>query len=210
MPEKRRAGSYEITQRIAIGDREVVLGVDEKNEIPYICAFYTDNGILGAYTDCMVADNYVEIVELFAERVKEQCVKIREEQEKITVPREIITADMCLTLKGDENLEGKVVAVRAESIRPEYRSAEHQLIFVTGGFGARGGARGRACFCRNLYSGKRSRWDRCDIQGEVKPEYLPEWAKECLVKIQETEKAAANENKGISSKEEKAEEREGH
>ena len=41
----------------------------------------------------MVADDYVE---MFVERVKAQCEKIREKQAKVTVPREVITADMCL------------------------------------------------------------------------------------------------------------------
>lgn len=184
---KRMVESYEITNGIPIGDKEVVLGMDEKNEMPYLCAFYTSNDIFGSYTDCMVSDDYVEIVELFAERVKAQCVKVREERAKVTVPRELITADMCLPLKGSDSLEGKVAAVRADSIRPEYRSAEHQLILVTGGNGARGDARGNACFCTNLYSGERSRWERYDIQGKVKPECLPEWAKERLAEIQKQE-----------------------
>ena len=195
--EKRMVESYEVTHGIPIGDKEVVLGVDEKAELPYLCAFYTSNDIFGSYTDCMVADDYVEIVELFAERVKEQCVKIREEQAKVTVPRGSITAEMCLPLKNDDSLEGKVAAVRTDSIRPEYRSAEHQLVLVTGGNGARGGARGSACFCTNLYTGERSRWERYDIQGEVKPECLPEWAKGRLLEIQKQEaaKAAPNQNK---------------
>lgn len=199
MSEKRMVQNYEITHSIPIGDKEVVLGIDEKNEMPYLCAFYTSNDIFGSYTDCMVADDYVEIVEMFAERVKAQCVKIREEQAKVTVPREQITADMCLPLKGSDCLVGKVVAVRADSIRPEYRSAEHQLILVTGGNGATGGARGSACFSTNLYSGERSRWERYDIQGEVKPECLPEWAKERFTEIQrqETEKSVSKQNKDM-------------
>ena len=94
--EKRMAENYKITHGIPIGDKEVVLGVDEKAEMPYLCAFYTSNELFGSYTDCMVGNDYVEIVEMFAERVKAQCVKIREEQAKVTVPREVITADMCL------------------------------------------------------------------------------------------------------------------
>ncbi|MGC4019983.1 MAG: hypothetical protein QM793_12660 [Muricomes sp.] len=38
--EKRMAQSYEITQAISIGDKEVVFGVDERKEMPYFCAFY--------------------------------------------------------------------------------------------------------------------------------------------------------------------------
>ena len=197
--EKRMVENYEITHGIPIGDKEVVLGVDENNEMPYFCAFYTSNQIIGSYTDCIVSDDYVEIMEIFSERVKEQCMKIREEQAKVTVPRELITADMCLPLNGDDSLVGKVVAVRADMIRPEYRSAEHQLILVTGGNGARGGARGSACFSTNLYSGERTRWERYDIQGEVKQECLPEWAKERLVEIQkqETVKTVPNQNKDM-------------
>ncbi len=191
MSEKRMVQNYEITHGIPIGDKEVVLGKDETNEMPYLCAFYSGNDIFGSYTDCMVADDYVEIIEMFAERVKAQCVKVREEQAKVTVPREQITADMCLPLKGDDCLVGKIAAVRADAIRPEYRSAEHQLILVTGGNGARGGARGNACFSTNLYTGERSRWERYDIQGEVKPECLPEWAKERFAEIQKQENAKA-------------------
>ena len=37
--EKRMAENYKITHGIPIGDKEVVLGVDEKAEMPYLCAF---------------------------------------------------------------------------------------------------------------------------------------------------------------------------
>lgn len=86
-PEKRMAENYEITQAIPIGDKEVVMGMDETNAMPYFCAFCNRNELFDSYSDGMVSDDYVEIVELFAERVKEQCEKVREEQEKITVPR---------------------------------------------------------------------------------------------------------------------------
>lgn len=34
-PEKRMAENYEITQAVYIGDREVVMGMDETNAMPY-------------------------------------------------------------------------------------------------------------------------------------------------------------------------------
>lgn len=186
-PEKRMADNYEITQAVPIGDKEVVMGVDETNAMPYFCAFYNRNGLFDSYSECIVSDDYVEIVELFAGRVKEQCEKVRAEQEKITVPRETITADMCLSLAYDTSLVGKVAAVGVDALKPEYRSAPNQLVYVTGGNGARGKARGSACICTNLYSGKSSRWERQDMQGEVKPEYLPDWAKKRAEKIQKKE-----------------------
>lgn len=193
--EKRMAENYEITQEIRIGDKEVVFGIDETNAKPYFCAFYTQNELFGSYSDGMIGDDYVEMVELFSERIKEQCQKVREEQEKVTVPREKITADMCLPITSDTDFNGKVVAIREKSIRPEYRSIETQLVLVTGGHGARGNAHGRACFCTTLYSGETSRWNRQDIQGEVKAECLPVWAKERLAEIQKREMTFRNHEK---------------
>lgn len=195
--EKRMVENYEITQEIKIGDREVVFGVDEKAEMPYLCAFYASNSIFESYQECMVGDDYVEIMELFADRVKAQCVKVHGEQEKVTVPREKITADKCIPTFQCGDITGKVMAVKPEALRPEYRSAEHQLILVTGGNGARERSFGSACYCITLYSGEHGRWERYDLAGEVKPECLPEWAKGRLAEIQKQEaaKAAPNQNK---------------
>lgn len=196
-PEKRMAENYEIKQGIHIGDKEVVFGMDETNAMPYFCAFHTENELFASYSDCMIGDDYVEMVELFSERIKEQCQKVREEQAKVTVPREKIKADMCLPPTSDTDFNGKVVAIRENSLRPEYRFSESQLVLVTGGHGASGNARGRACFCTTLYSGERSRWNRQDIQGEVKPECLPAWAKERLAEIQQREMTSGNHEKAM-------------
>jgi hypothetical protein len=32
--------------------------------------------------------------------------------------------------------------------------------------------------CTNLHTGKSTRYERMDVMGEIKPERLPEWAKE--------------------------------
>ena len=117
-PEKRMAENYEITQVVQIGHKEVVMGMDETNAMPYFCAIYSENEICGSYSGCMVSDDYVEIVEIFAERVREQCEKVREEQEKITVPREPITADMCLSLAYDTSPVGCTKAGISLCTRP--------------------------------------------------------------------------------------------
>lgn len=195
--KKRMVEGYEITQGIQIGDKEVVFGVDEKAELPYFCGFYTGNSIFGSYQECMAGDDYAEIMELFADRVKAQCVKVHEEQAKVTVPREKITAEMCTPMYKCGDIVGKVMAVKAGVLRPEYRFAEHQLIYITGGNGTREGSLGSACFSIALYSGEHGRWERYDLQGEVKPESLPEWAKERLAEIQKqrTEKNVPNQER---------------
>lgn len=94
------------------------------------------------------------------------------------MPREKITTDMCNALSQCGDMTGKVMAIRAEALRPEYRSTEHQLVYVVGGNGTRPQSFGTACHCITLYSGERERWERHDFQGEVKPDCLPQWAKE--------------------------------
>lgn len=188
-PEKRMAGSYEIKEGIRIGNREVVFGEDSHNDNPYLCAFCDSSDFSDTYRECMVGDDYIELMELFAERIKEQCAKIREEQQKVTVPRIKITKEMCLPINSRESLVGRVMAVKADILRPEYRSAEHQLIYVTGGNGALENARGSACFYINLYTGENGRWERSDLQGEVRRECLPDWAVERVIEIRSRETA---------------------
>jgi len=197
--DRRMVENYEITNGIMVGDKEVVFGVDEKAEMPYLCGFYVRNSIFESYQECMVGDDYAEIMELFADRVKAQCTKVHEEQAKVTVPREKITAMMCTPLFQCGDIEGKVMVVKLEALRPEYRSADCQLIYVTGGHGARKDSLGTSCYGISLYSGKREQWRRYEFQGEIKQEYLPMWAKERLEELQmhdlETGKSVSNQYK---------------
>lgn len=178
---------YEITQEIPIGDKTVLFGVNEQRKMPYLCTFYTANSILESYGDAVIGDDYAEMMELFADRVKEQCEKVREEHAKVTVPREKITEEMCVPIWQCEDIAGKIMAVKTGVLRPEYRSAEHQLVYAVCGNGTRSKSLGTACFCINLYSGERERWERYNLQGEVKPECLPQWAKERAEEIRERE-----------------------
>lgn len=193
--EKRMAGNYEVTQGIQIGDREVVFGVDEKAELPYFCAFYKQNGIFESYQEGIAGDDYVEMAELFADRVKEQCGKARGEQEAVTVPRVKITADMCKPMSQCGDIAGKVMAVKPEVLRLEYRSAENQLIYVIRGNGTREHGTGSTCYCTALYSGENQRWERYDFAGEVKREFLPQWAKERVAEIVKQQEGENNKDK---------------
>lgn len=89
----------------------------------------------------------------------------------------------------EHNAKPKVVVIRAECLRPEYRTADKQLVLATGGFGTYANARGRAVYTTNLYSCKEARWNREDILGIVKPEYMPDWAKERLKQLEDESKS---------------------
>lgn len=199
--EKRMAGDYEIIQSIHIGDREVVFG-ENKNSEPdarYLCGYCVTNELFQQYEDCMVGDDYLEIMGLFTGRVNEQMDMVKAEREEVIVPMEVITAEQCYPNDLGESINGKVVAVRADVLRREYQTADRQIALVTGGFGANANSRGSAVFCTNLYHGKHTRWERRDIQGEVKPEHIPAWAKERLAAIQ-AEKGTAQPNRDKKDK----------
>ena len=133
--EKRTAENYEITQAVRIGGKEVVFGMDETNAEPYFCAFYTANELFYEYSDCMVGDNFAEMMKLFGERIQQQAGKVLAEQEQASVPLAPLTPGDCFPNSYSECIEGKIVAVKTSALAPEYRTANHQLVYVTGGNG---------------------------------------------------------------------------
>lgn len=195
---KRMAGDYVIIHAFHIGDREIVLGENpaSKGNDRYMCAFCQNNGLMAGYTEMMVSKDYPELARLFGERVAEQAEKTRIDLNgpKIQgIPNEPITADGCEVIGYQHDLRGKIVVIKPEVLRPEYRRATSQLQLCTGGFGASPNSRGTACFCTQLYSGKSSYFERSDILGVIAPENLPKWAKhylECIRQERQAEKRA--------------------
>ena len=180
--EKRMAGCWEILHALHIGDKEVVVGenLTAPNEARYMCAYCTANDIMRGYNECMASDDYLEIMELYTERITGQIEAVKADM--------TISADQCHKNDFSKSIVGKIVAIRADALRREYRSADHQLVLVNGGFGAAANARGSAVYATNLYSGKESRYERRDVLGEIKPEHLPHWAMEKAARMRGREK----------------------
>jgi hypothetical protein len=132
----------------------------------------------------MVSGDYLKIMKLFCERVNTQIEVVKADKEKIAVPLVVITAEMCYPNDYSQSIKGKVVAIKASVLRNEYQTQANQVVLITRGFGAEANSRGSACFSTNLFTGKHTRWERRDIQGEIKPEFMPSWAKEKLEVIQ--------------------------
>ena len=84
---------------------------------------------------------------------------------------------------------GKVLALKPEILKEEYRSAEFQLWLGEGGFGCSPTARGRAVYTTCLGDGEKTRWDRADFIGVLKDEFLPDWAREKLEALQTPEQS---------------------
>ena len=74
--EKRMVGSYEVEQSIFIGEKEVLFGVSQKEEYPFMVCYCDYNNPLSApwYTEAVGTDDYLEAMELFCDRVQAQIV----------------------------------------------------------------------------------------------------------------------------------------
>ncbi|NCC87175.1 MAG: hypothetical protein EOM05_04835 [Clostridia bacterium] len=187
--DKRMAGDYEITNSFRIGNCEVVMGENlSDNKLPFMVAHCEQNDYLSRYFDVQVSNDYVEIVKLYAERISEQADLVREGIEKLDVPNTIVTKEDCIPDDYRSSINGKIIAINPDTLRNEYRRADRQLYLVTGGFGAEANSRGSAVFCKNLHTGESTRFERRDVMGEVKPDRLPDWAKEAITKLPEKKK----------------------
>lgn len=194
--EKRMVGSYEVEQSIHIGKKEVVFGVDRNEEYPFLVCYCTyDNPMSMAWVeDAVGSDNYLEAMQEFLDRVQGQVDLVRTEQERYQCNLMPFTIEDCIPDNRKESIVGKVVVINAEVNRYEYRHSIYQLVLADGGYGAMGG-RGQAVFGICLSDGERARWERNNVLGEIKPERMPDWAKEALAKIREKEKEKKYKNR---------------
>ena len=200
METKRMAGPYEITHAIHIGDREIVLGENpaDTEGVPYMCAYCEANDIIASYYDSVGGEDYAEIVGIFGERIKEQAERTQEKlrQERLDGEQSILVTEKdCTLITSEDDLNNQVVVIRADVLRPEYRSARYQLRLCTGGFGASPHSRGSACYCKDLVTGKNSRFERRDILGVMEPDELPQWVYDGLDGLRQAERKLASKGK---------------
>lgn len=181
--EKRMIDKFEVIHALQIGAREVVVGVSPEQE--FMCCFCTQDGMNEYYAEAMASDDYLEIMELYTDRLKGQVAALQAQRKTLHIPLELLNSEQCFPLNDSDDITGKVVAVKPSSLRYEYRRADCQLILVTNGSGARGYSRGTSVYGVNVFTGRRDgRWERMDIMGEVRPACLPQWAKDRLPVIQ--------------------------
>lgn len=163
--EKRMIGSYEVEHSIHLGDKEVVLGVDKKEQYPFMVCYCTYDNPLGVpwATEAVGSDDYLEAMQIFLDRVQAQVELSKTELAKYPFDKTVFTVKDCIPDDKGKSIVGKVVVINAEPKRYEYQHPAYQLVLADGGNGA-------------------------DVLGEIKPECTPEWAKEALAKIKAQEK----------------------
>lgn len=184
--EKHMIGDtgYEVKQSMRIGGRDILLAENmsaEDGQFYLVCG-YKEDGIFAEYSQAVTNDDYLEAVQEFTGRVNSEVEVIKAEHNALGLPTALFTAEHCHPHDYGQDIVGKVVAIRADVFSPEYRRGDYQLVWVIGGNGAHGSARGNAVFCHHLNSGEHTRFERHDVQGVVKE--LPGWAQECLARLQ--------------------------
>ena len=141
--EKRIFCDYTIEQDIFIGNKEVLLGVDEKRTQEHrfmVCYCSYDNPLGVPWpTEAVGTDSYLEAMQVFLDRVQAQVELVRGEQEKYKFDMTPFTIEDCIPDARNQSIVGKVVVINAEPQRYEYQHSAYQLVLAESGNGATGG-----------------------------------------------------------------------
>lgn len=174
--DERKIGEYTVRHSLYMGGKEYALceNMNDPHGLFYMTCVVTANDFFEFYSEVLSSDNYLEIADLYADRVKNAVTEQISEAEKY--PSGIVTEDMCDNAR-DKDLDDEIIVIKADVLRPEYRSQAHQIVLCQGGNGARATARGSAVFCEYLTDCRRTRFERVDVLGILKKEHYPEWVK---------------------------------
>ena len=176
MPDEINIDEYQEIQSLKIAGVTLFMGwnPNDSKRTYLICNKHSID--LGDYyTDAFASEDYLEIAQRYAERLSWQLDKARELREERGLPVQMLGAKHCRERGEEESLKGKVIILKAESLTPEYRTADCQLVIATGGFGCEPNARGRAVYVKKLYSGKEYRMNIGDVLGIADFNTLPDW-----------------------------------
>ena len=175
---------YTDLNKIFINDSEIILSENPNAEHRYrvvenrFTQYYNDSGENNIFTGH--TNDYLDAVIEFTRKVQynADCVQSRRElmQRMDGVDYAELRSGDCLPGSQDSDFTGKLIVVKASALKPEYRTADSQLMLCTHGNGARPNAIGTSVFGTELLSGDSVCYGRHQIEGIADPEKLPAWA----------------------------------
>jgi hypothetical protein len=179
LDEKRNIDGYEELFSFKLAGRVVILAEKVGADEPFlVCCGRSDNPLgIETYYNAAVTSDYIEAVRNFISEETILVDALALARDLSSLPFQTLTIADCIPYSMNENINGKLIVIKADALAPEYRSAQHQLAICCGGFGANPNAIGTAVFVKGLLDDKTSRFERYDIAGVVNPAHLPEWAK---------------------------------
>lgn len=188
----RMVDGYEVKHSIRLGGAETIFAENPASDEPYmVCDYVKDNPLIATYQKISTSSDYLSTMREFTHRIDARLDNLALDRayqggELNNFP---LTTEDCIPGGMSEDLVGKVVVIREESLAPEYRTQHCQLVLATGGFGCSPEASGRAVYCTELDSGEKVRWNRSDILGVISPDAFPAWAKEKLAALEKLPQA---------------------
>lgn len=189
MSETRKAGDYTVINSIKIGGKEIVIGENMKDKDGnfYLVADYECNEIFERYVNAYVSDDYLEMVELYTQRITEEVERLKQSRTEINL--NVIDKAACVPI-GNEEFVGEIIVIKPDTLSPEYRNEACQIIKCTGGNGAKADGLGTSVFGREMFSGDDVKYRRANVMGILKKENYPKWLNELF----ECEKEMNNPN----------------
>lgn len=189
MPEKKQViDGYEALHTVRIdGADEIVAQNMEAGDHFRIYQRRNNNPLIAEYSVVFAGDDYMKVMREFTRRINAHLDSLELDRVYRGSPimDTALTSEDCVKDGMNEDLNGKVIAIKAEALSPEFRHASDQIMLATGGFGCSPVASGTAVYCTNLYSGEQARWERYQVLGVVDESTLPEWAREKLAAMRE-------------------------
>ncbi len=98
--------------------------------------------------------------------------------------KNLFTHEDCIETGYAMSIDGKVIVISLSTLPAQYHNKENQLYYCDGGNGSRPNPIGRSVFITSLHDGVKTRCLRSDVLGVLKPELLPDWAKETMKELE--------------------------
>ena len=130
--EKRKIGEYTVLCSVNVGEKEVILASNEQstNGDKYMCGFAERNDLFELCSECMVSDDYIEIVHLFGSRVANEAELFKEQVEKLDIPITLITEADCIPDHYSKDINGKIIAIDPKVLKPEVSGRRQTAVEV--------------------------------------------------------------------------------
>lgn len=177
LEKKRMIQNYEVKSSMNINGTEVIYAENNTATEPYmVCNFIYSNPIIAEYTHVCYGVDYLAIITEYSSRISELVRQVKAKRTERGISDIPLTAADCIESGLSLDLEGHMIVIKPECLTPAARTADYQLLFVTGGFGCKPDAYGKTIFCINVFTGEKENWKRYDVAGIIASEKIPEWA----------------------------------
>ena len=178
-------GKYSVLQQISIGEKTIALCEDSEESTEaekYYCCYLDANEILIIVSDAQKCSSYAQAVKMYGDRISEAAAEVLNEYELeaaliAETPDVQLTEANCRPITPEDCLVNRVVVIRGNRLRPEYRRPAYQLMLCTGGSGAVSNNMGRTCFGKSLITGSPLSFYRTELLGILEESQIPEWAR---------------------------------